>query len=101
MNSVDATMTNILPRWITLSHGQALDTVAFSSGAALAMLDMVVRDPTGTLPGALLRDRLALEVAAACLKLEGRNETASEIRDAACLARGGEALGPAGEMFMV
>ena len=36
------------------------------------MLDVVLRDPGGTLPSALLRDRMALEAAVACLKLENR-----------------------------
>ena len=44
---------------------------------------------------------MALGAAVACLRLEGRRETASEIRDAVCLARVGDALGPAGDMFMV
>jgi hypothetical protein len=90
----------LLPRWITLPRDETHETVAFLSGAALATLDVVLRDPSGTLPGALLRDRLALEAAVACLKLEGRNETASDIRDAVCLARAGDALGPAGDMFV-
>lgn len=90
----------MLPRWVTTASGQDTDSVAFTSGAALAMLDVVLRDPSGTLPGALLRDRMALETAVACLKLENRHEKASDIRDAACLVRAGEALGPAGDMFM-
>ena len=96
----------ILSRWITLPREETPETVAFLSGAALATLDVVLRDPNGILPGALLRDRLALEAAVACLKLEGRNESTSAIRDAVCLARpvrlgrAGDALGPAGEMFV-
>jgi hypothetical protein len=90
----------MLPRWITLPRDETPETVAFLSGAALAALDVVLRDPGGTLPSALLRDRLALNVAEACLKLEGRNETAPDIRDAVCLARAGDALGPAGDMFV-
>lgn len=98
---LDDTQTiHMLPRWVTSAQGQGTDSVAFTSGAALAMLDVVLRDPNGTLPGALLRDRLALEAAVACLKLENRRETASDIRDAICLARAGEALGPAGGMFL-
>ncbi len=58
--------------------------------AVLAVLDLVLRDPDGTLPGALLRDRMALNAAVACLRLEGRRESASEIRDAVCLARAGD-----------
>jgi hypothetical protein len=97
--SVDQTI-HLLPRWISRSEGETPDSVAFSSGAALAMLDVVLRDASGTLPGALLRDRMALEAAVACLKLENRHETTSDIRDAVCLARAGEALGPAGDIFM-
>ena len=81
-----------MPRWVTIcARGETPDSVAFTSGAALAMLDGVLRDPGGTLPGALLRDRMALEAAVACLKLEGRIETTSDIRDEVCLARAGEA----------
>ena len=90
----------LLPRWITLQRDEDPETVAFLSGAALATLDAVLRDPNGTFPCALLRDRMALDSAVACLKLEGRNESGSDIRDAVCLARAGDRLGPAGEMFM-
>ncbi|MDC0116200.1 DUF1403 family protein [Octadecabacter sp.] len=90
----------LLPRWVTSSRSEAIVTVAFTSGAALAMLDVVLRNPGGTLPSELLRDRMALDAAVACLKLENRNETASGIRDAVCLARRGDALGPAGDIFM-
>ena len=98
--SVDQNI-HLLPRWVTSAQAQDIDSVAFASGAALAMLDGVLRDPGGTLPGALLRDRMALNAAVACLKLEGRIETTSDIRDEVCLARAGDALGPAGEMFVV
>ena len=91
---------HFLPRWVTASRSETPDTVAFSSGAALAMLAGVLGDPGDTLPVALLRDRMALEAAVACLKLEGRDENTSAIRDAVCLARAGEALGPAGDMFV-
>lgn len=95
----DTQIIHTLPRWVTSVSAQDTDTVAFTSGAALATLDVALRDPSGTLPGALLRDRLALDAAVACLKLEGRNESASDTRDAMCLARAGDALGPGGEMF--
>jgi hypothetical protein len=109
----DTQTIHMLPRWVTSVSDQDTESVAFTSGAALAMLDVVLRDPSGTLPGALLRDRMALEAAVACLKLENRRETASDIRDAVCLARptrlaspvrpgrARDALGPAGDMFMV
>jgi hypothetical protein len=102
----DTKTIQLLPRWITLLPDETPETVAFLSGAALATLDVVLRDPGTTLPGALLRDRLALGAAVACLKLEGRSETAPDIRDAMCLARpvrlgrAGDALGPAGDKFV-
>jgi hypothetical protein len=108
----DTQTIHMLPRWVTSAQGQDTDSVVFTSGAALAVLDMVLRDRGGTLPGALLRDRMALDAAVACLKLENRRETPSDIRDAVCLARparlarpmrqgrAGDALGPAGDMFM-
>ena len=96
----DTMSLQLLPRWITVQRDEDPETVAFLSGAALATLDAVLRDPNGTLPCALLRDRMALDSAVACLKLEGRNESGSDIRDAVCLARAGDQLGPAGEMFM-
>lgn len=96
----DTQIIHMLPRWVTSVRGQDTDSVAFTSGVALAMLDVVLRDPVGTLPSALLRDRMALDAAVACLKLENRRESMSDIRDATCLARAGDALGPAGDMFV-
>ena len=87
----------VLPQWITAARGEDIETVTFCCGAALASLEAVLRG--GGVPGALWRDRLALDASAACLKLEGRTEGLSDIRDAACLARPGDALGPAGDMF--
>jgi hypothetical protein len=88
-----------LPSWVTQNHGKALETESFLSGASLAMLHMVLVDPSDALPAELLRNRLALRATEACLKLEGRRETEAGIRDAYYLARAGDALGPAGEMF--
>jgi len=96
----DPQTIRLLPRWVTLARDETPDTVAFASGAALATLDIVLRDPAATLPVTLLRDRMALRAAVACLKLEGRTENAADIRDAICLARPGDALGPAGEKFL-
>ena len=89
----------VLPRWITAATSEDIETVAFCCGAALALLDEVLRGSGPRLPAALWRDRLALNASAACLKVEGRAESVSEIRDAICLARPGDALGPAGDMF--
>jgi hypothetical protein len=92
---------HFLPRWISHSGDETPDSVAFSSGAALAMLDVVLQGRGATEFAPLLRDRLALDAAAACLKLEGRADSLPNIRDAVCLARAGDALGPAGDMFAV
>ena len=45
----DTQTIHMLPRWVTSAQVEATDTVAFTSGAALAMLHMVLRDPNGTL----------------------------------------------------
>ena len=97
----DSQSIHLLAALGLLGAAETPESVAFLSGAALAMLDVVLRDPGGTLPSALLRDRLALDAAVTCLKLENRNENPAAIRDAVCLARAGDALGPAGEMFVV
>ena len=89
----------VLPTWVRKAGRGDPASVGFASGAALAVLDIMLRDPSGRVPVALLLDRLALQAAGASLSLEGRRESLSEIRDAVCLARAGDALGPAGEMF--
>lgn len=61
-------------------------------------LDMALRDPGGAVPSDLLRDRLAVGAALACLALEGRSETEAGLRDAICLTRAGDSSGPSGEM---
>ncbi len=88
-----------LPSWVTQNHGNTPETETFLSGASLAMLHMVLADPTEMLPAELLRNRLALRAAEACLKTEGRRESETDIRDAFYLARDGDAMGPAGDMF--
>ncbi len=88
-----------LPSWVTQKQGKTPETEAFLSGASLAMLHMVLADPANSLPAELLRNRLALRAAEACLKLEGRRDSKAEIRDAYSLARAGDELGPAGDMF--
>jgi hypothetical protein len=48
-------------------------------------------------PHALLRDRLALRAAEACVAFSGRPRAAGELRDAVHLLRPGDLPGPAGE----
>ncbi len=88
-----------LPSWITQNHGKTPELETFLSGASLAMLHMLLVDPCQTLPAELLHNRLALRAAEACLKLEGRRDSEADIRDAYYLARAGDEMGPAGDMF--
>ncbi|MZR13763.1 DUF1403 family protein [Maritimibacter sp. DP07] len=88
-----------LPSWALRGAADTLDDVAFLSGAALGALHLLVADRA--LPQTLLRDRLALGAAEACVAWQGRPERAAELRDAVHLARPGDALGPAGEVLAV
>lgn len=88
-----------LPAWVVQNHGKIPEAEVFLSGASLAILHMVLADSSRTLPDKLLRNRLALRAAKACLKLEGRRESEADIRDAYYLTRAGDAMGPAGDMF--
>lgn len=87
-----------VPSWITAGRAETLEDAAFTSGAALSHLQGVLgRD---ALPGALLRERLALRAAAACVGFSGRVERAGELRDALHLIRPGDRPGPAGEVYL-
>lgn len=87
-----------LPRmlaWVTSARAETLEDVSFFSGAALNHLHLVLRREE--VPKALLRDRLALRAAEACVAFSGRPERAGELRDAIHLLRPGDLPGPAGE----
>ena len=84
-----------MPPWVTSARAETLEDVAFLSGAALNHLHLVLgRDDV---PHALLRERMALRAAEACVALSGRPERAGELRDAVHLLRPGDLPGPAGE----
>jgi hypothetical protein len=87
-----------MPRWAASARDEDPETVAFSSGAALAVLHLALARPG--LPVALLRERRALSAAAACVAFAGRPEREAELRDATCLLRPGEQPGPAGEVWL-
>lgn len=93
----DRDMMPRTPGWITLGPAQALEDVAFLSGAMLAHLHLVAT--RGDLPQSLWRERLALAAAACCVGFAGRSEQAAELRDAVHLLRPGDHPGPAGEIF--
>ncbi|MDH4541631.1 DUF1403 family protein [Sulfitobacter faviae] len=84
-----------MPAWVTSARAETLEDVAFLSGAALNHLHVVLG--RAEVPQALLRDRLALSAAAACVAFSGRPERAAELRDAVHLLRPGDLPGPTGE----
>ena len=84
-----------IPSWITSARGETIEDVAFLSGAALSYLHGMLGHHA--VPHALLRDRLALRAAEACVAFSGRPERAPELRDAVHLLRPGDLPGPAGE----
>jgi len=87
-----------MPSWVTGQRGETLEDVAFLSGAALSHLHLVfARDD---IPHALLRERLALRAAEACVGFSGRFERAGDLRDAVHLLRAGDLPGPAGETYL-
>lgn len=83
-----------MPAWVTSVRGEPLEDVAFLSGAALTHLHLVLG--RADVPQALLRDRLALRAAEACVAFAGRPERARELRDTVHLLRPGDLPGPAG-----
>jgi hypothetical protein len=87
-----------MPAWVTSPHAETLEDGAFFSGAALNFLHLVLGRED--VPQALLRDRLALRAAAACVAFSGRPERAGELRDVVHLLRPGDLPGPAGETYL-
>ena len=87
-----------IPAWVTSARAETLEDVAFLSGAALSHLQVVLsRDDV---PHALLRERLALRAAEACVAFAGRPERAADMRDAVHLLRPGDRPGPAGDTYL-
>jgi len=87
-----------IPTWVTSARAETLEDVAFLSGAALAHLHVV--SGREEVPHALLRDRLALAAAEACVTFSGRPERSEALRDALHLLRPGDLPGPAGEVYL-
>ena len=87
-----------MPAWVTSGRAETPEDVGFLSGAALAHLHHVLaRDEV---PQALLRERLALRPAEACVRFSGRSEWARDLRDAVHLLRPGGLPGPAGGVYL-
>ncbi|WP_177158953.1 DUF1403 family protein [Donghicola mangrovi] len=87
-----------LPIWATVERAENIEDAAFLSGAALSHLQGVLERKD--VPQALLRDRLALRAAEACMVFSGRPERAGDLRDAVHLMRPGDLPGPAGETYL-
>lgn len=87
-----------MPDWVTSARAETLEDVAFLSGATLNHLHVVLG--RAEVPQDLLRDRLALRAAGACVAFSGRPERAGELRDAVHLLRPGDLPGPAGETYL-
>ncbi|MCX7561419.1 DUF1403 family protein [Sulfitobacter sp. F26204] len=87
-----------MPSWVTSGRPETPEDVAFLSGAVLAHLHLVLsRDDV---PQTLLKARLALHAAEACVTRQGRPERASELRDAVAFLQPGDSPGPAGEVYL-
>ena len=87
-----------MPTWVAAARAETPEDVPFLSGAALAHLHLVLTQDS--VPQAVLRDRLALRAAEACMAFSGRPERAPELRDAVHLLRSGDLPGPAGEILL-
>lgn len=87
-----------MPSWVTSARAQTPEDVAFLSGAALASLHVVLGQQD--MPNFLLRERLALSAAEACVAFSGRPERAGDLRDAVHFMRPGDLPGPSGEVYL-
>lgn len=96
-HSDDADTIPRMPSWVIAGRAETSEDIAFLSGAALAHLHVALAQ--GDVPHDLLRARLALSAAEACVVMSGRPERASDLRDALHLMRPGDHPGPAGEIY--
>ncbi|PZV38839.1 DUF1403 family protein [Mesorhizobium kowhaii] len=87
-----------VPPWALAPGGVPDDAdAAFCAGAALSALDMLARAQPAW--AGAWRQRLALNCAAANMRLAGRAEDAAALRDAWYLRQAGSDPGPAGTIF--
>ncbi|MFG6661329.1 DUF1403 family protein [Sulfitobacter sp. 915] len=87
-----------MPSWVTSARAERIEDAAFMSGAALNHLHLLMaRDDV---PVTLIRARLALRAAEACVRFSGRPERAGALRDAVHFLRPGDLPGPAGEVYL-
>lgn len=88
----------MVPAW-ALARGnvETTEDVALRTGAALTALDQVVR--ADHYWSGVWRQRLALGAAVSAVRLAGRGEDEAALRDAWCLRRPGDELGPVGDIY--
>jgi len=88
-----------LPAWARAKaqSSQAVDA-PYLAGASLAALDPIAR--ASPLWAGVWRQRLALQAATASLRLIGRRDDQSQLRDVHLLRRPGEDPGPAGRVLL-
>ncbi len=87
-----------MPSWVTSGRAETPEDVAFLSGAALSHLHLALGQ--AEVPQVLLRARLALRAAEACVTHQGRPERTAELRDAVGFLQSGDRPGPAGETYL-
>lgn len=87
-----------MPSWVTVARSENSENLAFLSGAALSHLDLVQKHCD--VPNALLRERLALTAAEACVAFSGRPERAADLRDEVHLLKPADQPGPGGAIFL-
>jgi hypothetical protein len=92
----DAAAVDPPPGWVAPGAADAVENTWFLAGAALAALHPAASGRRPQVPLALLRERLALQAAEACVRMAGRAERAADLRDAVHLLRPGDSPGPAG-----
>tara|TARA_R110002049_G_scaffold207986_1_gene378385 strand:+ start:6191 stop:7075 length:885 start_codon:yes stop_codon:yes gene_type:complete len=87
-----------MPSWVSEGSAESLEDMAFSSGAALSHLHILMK--WDDVPVGLIRARLTLRAAEACVRFSGRPERAGELRDAVHFLRPGDLPGPGGEVYL-
>lgn len=87
------------PAWLrTAARAESLDDAGFAAGAAVSLLDVVVRRQERW--AGVWRQRLALSAAGATARQAGRVEGETALRDAVFLTRPGDDVGPAGRILL-
>ncbi|ANT54991.1 DUF1403 family protein [Mesorhizobium amorphae] len=95
-----AAPTVAVPSWLRKAVGaaQTVEDAALATGAAIAMLDTVVRRDEKW--AGAWRQRLALAAAAATARQMGRVEDEAALRDSFLLTRPGDDVGPGGLLLL-